>query len=121
MNVNVLDKIVKRFWANEGNSTIYYLGKCSEFAVALDRFLNQKGDIGKHGWFHTIYIYGNYYWDIRGKMTKKQLDFNFPIGSTSHPRPAYPDEIDHIYNLLDEEFTQKSVKGLQRAREELNL
>ena len=113
MNANKLDKIIKRFWANHNNNTIYYLGKCSEFAVALDRFLKGKGKIGKHGWFHTIYIYDGYLWDVRGKQTKHQLDFNMPIGATDEPRPARPDEIQHIMGLLNEPFTQHIVKELK--------
>jgi len=119
MNSNKLDKIIKRFWATQNNNTIYYLGKCSEVAVALDRFLNRKGKIGKHGWFHSIYLYDGYYWDIRGKMTKKELDFKMPIGATDEPRPATPDEIKHIYSLLDENFTKKVVEGLKKASKEV--
>lgn len=121
MNSENLDKVIKRFWNKENRNTIYYIGKCSEFAVALDRFLNRKGTIGKHGWFHTIYLYDNYYWDVRGKMTKKELDFNMPIGATSEPLPAKTEEIAHIYSLLNEEFTQKTVEGLKRAKEELGI
>jgi len=116
MNAEKLDEIIKRFWKREHNDTRYYLGFCSEFAVALDKFLDKKGKIGKHGWFHTIYIYDGYYWDVRGKMTKKKLDFNMPIGATDEPRPANPDEIKHIYDLLNVQKVNYILKGLKEAQ-----
>lgn len=116
MNPDRLDRIIKRFWNSEHRDTTYYLGFCSEVAVALDRFINKKGKIGKHGLFHTIYIYGGYYWDIHGRMTKKELDFVCPIGATDEPRPAYPHEIDHINNLLNKKKVQHILKGLEEAK-----
>lgn len=121
MNADTLDKIVKKFWKNKNRDTTYYMGYCSEFSVALDRFTNKGGKIGKHGWFHTIYIYKNYYWDVRGKQTKKQLDFNMPIGATDEPRPAFPEEIKHINDLLNVKKVNEILKGLREAQQEVKI
>jgi len=116
MKADKFDEIVKRFWKWEKNDTRYYLGFCSEVAVAMDKFLNKKGKIGKHGWFHTIYIWDGYYWDIRGKMTKRELDFKMPIGATDEPRPAKPEEIKHIYDLLNVKKVNYILKGFKDAQ-----
>ena len=119
MDTNTLDKTIKRFWKKESHDTKYYLGFCSEVAVALDRFLNKKGKIGKHGLFHTIYIYNGYYWDIRGKMDKRKLDLVMYVGATDEPRPANISEIKHINELLNVKKVNYILKGLKEARREI--
>lgn len=119
MNSNKLHAIIINFWDKENRDTRYYLGFCSEVAAALDKFMNKKGKIGKHGWFHTIYIYDGYYWDIRGKMSKNKLDMMMPIGATDEPRPAYPNEIKHIYSLLNKRMYNKILNGLKQSKKEL--
>lgn len=121
MNVNNLDAVIKRFWKNKGNDTIYYLGYCSEFAVSLDKFTNKIGKIGKNGWFHTIYIWDGLFWDVRGKMDRDKLAYNMPVGGTSIPRPATPDELKHINDLLNVERVNEILKGLKDAKTELRL
>lgn len=116
MNANELNKIIEKFWKNENKNTDYYLGFCSEVAVALDKFLNKTGKIGKNGWFHTLYIWDGWYWDIRGKMDKKKLAFNMPVGATSEVRPATPEELKHINDLLNVEKVNHILKGLREAQ-----
>ena len=119
MSIRKLNQIIDRFWAKEGRNPIWHTGYCSEVAVAFDTFLNGQGKIGKHGWFHTIYIYKEKYCDIRGCMTEKQIDFHNPIGSEGQPRPATPSELHHIYSLLNKKRTQYVIRGLKIAQQEL--
>jgi hypothetical protein len=119
MNSNKLDKIIRDFWEKEKFDDRYYLGYCSEVAVALDRFLKKAGLIGKHGWFHTIYIYDGWYWDIRGKMDKRKLDINMSVGALDEPRPATKDEIQHINDLLNVEKVNHIIKGLKEAQKNM--
>jgi len=122
MNVNKLDKIIKRFWKNERNNDVYYLGLCSEFAVALQRYLKGKGSITKHGLWHTVLKYKGYYCDVRGCMTYKQMNFNMPIGGVGGKdttREAQPDEIKHIYKLLNKDKVDHIYKSLKKAEKEV--
>jgi len=121
MNVQTLDKIIKQFWRNENKDTTWHTGFCSEFAVALDRFLNGAGQIGKQGWFHTIYIYKGNYCDVRGCMNENKLDFHNPIGSQGQPYPAAPHELQHINSLLNEGRVQRALAGLKRAQREVKM
>jgi len=120
MSVEKLDKIIKRFWAKEGNNTIWHTGYCSEVAVALDTFLKGQGQIGKQSWFHTIYIYKGAYCDIRGCMDEAKMDFHNPIGAQGKPTPAKPEELHHIYSLLNKERTKYVIRGLKQAQKELS-
>jgi len=116
MNPDTLDTIIKTFWKSERYNPDYYNGYCSEFAVALDRFLNHRGTIGKAGLFHTIYIYKGYFWDIHGKMTRNQLSLKMPITGTSIVQPANQKELDHIYSLLNTQVVNHILRGLKKSQ-----
>jgi len=111
INPQKLDRIIKKFWANERHNDVYYLGLCSEFAVALKRFL-KGGVIVKRGLMHTAFKYGNYYCDIRGCMTEGDFKARVP---GVYLRPATKEEIAHINSLLDEEIVRYIIKGLKEA------
>lgn len=83
MNVQQLQKIVKKFWEQEKKSdrfqTVlmnrYYMGDCLNFAVALYRFLGGRGTIMSYdGLFqgtHYALYYKGLYWDADGGESRK--------------------------------------------------
>ena len=115
MNTAKLHITIRRFHANNRYSDIYSNGLCSEFAVALKRYLH-GGTIYKHGLWHTVLYYKGKYCDIHGCQTSSQLMTNMPIGITkSNLRAAKPSEIAHINKLLDHTEVSRMVAGLKKA------
>jgi hypothetical protein len=122
MDTEKLNRIILKFWKNEHNNDVYYLGLCSEFAVALQRYLGGKGEITKHGLWHTVLKYNGMYCDIHGCMTENKLNFTMPIGGVGvneSTRKARPDEVAHIYGLLNERMTKHIYDGLKKAEKEI--
>lgn len=114
MNINKLNCIIHKFWQSERYNTIYYLGVCSEVAVALKKFLG-GGTIVKRGLMHTALKYNGHYCDIRGCMIEPEFRSRVPA---EYLRPATPKEIQHINNLLERHTVNYIVKGLKKARGE---
>jgi len=114
MNISTINKIIKRFWSNENRNDVYYLGLCSEFAVALKRFLG-SGTIYKAGLMHTCLKYKDHYCDIRGCYPKSKYRSIVPSISLE---PATNAEIHHIHNLLEKDTVTKIIKGLKQAQKE---
>jgi len=115
MDIKKLNAIIKRFWKNEGNNDVYYLGICSEFAVALRRSL-KAGTIYKAGLMHTFLEYNGYYCDIRGCYPPGRYKALVPSPSYT---PAKKSEIQHINNLLERDTVQHIVDGLKQAQREV--
>ena len=115
LEIQRLNKIILRFWKNEKNSDIYYLGVCSEVAVALKRFL-KGGTISKAGLMHTYFSYKGHYCDIRGCFTKSQYTMIVPAMSYT---PVTPKEIAHINSLLEHDTVAHILKGLKKASKEV--
>jgi len=111
MNISKLNCIIKKFWQSERYNDIYYLGICSEVAVALKRFLG-AGTIVKRGLLHTALEYKGYYCDIRGCKTEREFKATVP---GEYLRPATQKEIQHINNLLQRDKVRYIVGGLKRA------
>jgi len=114
MNIPKLNRIIAKFRENEG-SDIYALGTCSEFAVALRKFL-KGGTITKVGLTHTTLQYDGHYCDIYG--CKKQTH-----GVYTHP--ATPEEMKHINYYLEDGRPGKRntvgqiLRGLKKAEKEV--
>jgi len=115
MDPKRLDKIIKRFWANERRNDKYYLGVCSEVAVALKRFTG-GGKISKAGLMHTFFTYNGYYCDIRGCFAPNKYRSIVPA---PYYRPAEPKEIAHINNLLEHDTVAYILAGLRQAQREI--
>ena len=116
MNIQTLDKIIAKFWDSKRNDTRYYMGYCSEFAVALQRFL-KSGRTAKHGLWHTVLEYKKHYCDVRGCHTPSDMYVVSPTPEKT--RPANDSEIKHIYSLLHEDIVQDIVNGLKKAKVEV--
>jgi len=86
-------------------------GLCSEFAVALKKFLN-GGTISKAGLMHTYLTYQGYNCDIRGCFTKETYKFMTP---NEYYRPTNRSELTHINKLLDHERVAYIVRELRKA------
>ena len=112
MEIAELEKTIERFWESENRNDVYFLGLCSEFAVALKKFLG-GGVIYKAGLMHTLLYYKGHYCDIRGCFDKKTYAVRVPATSLT---PATKKEIAHIYKLLDYNKTNQIVKGLKKAQ-----
>ena len=112
IDINKLDKIIKRFWADEGHNDVYYMGICSEFAVALKRFL-KGGTIYKAGLMHTFLEYKGYYCDIRGCFAPSKYKTIVPATSYTS---ATSKEIAHINSLLEHDTVAHILKGLKQAQ-----
>jgi len=110
MDINKLNCAIKKFWQSEGYNEIYYMGVCSEVAVALKKFLGE-GTIVKRGLMHTALKYKDYYCDIRGCMTPQQFKTRVP---GEYLRPATPKEIQHINSLLEHHTVKKILNGLKK-------
>lgn len=115
MKTSRLNRIIRQFWKNERYNDIYYLGLCSEFAIALKRFLG-SGTIVKRGILHTGLKYKGYYCEVRGCMTERQFKNTVP---GEYLRPANAKEITHIYSLLKNHRVNDIVKGLRKAEKEV--
>ena len=115
MNISTINKTIKRFWKNENHSDVYYLGLCSEFAIALKRFLN-SGTIYKAGHMHTCLKYKDHYCDIRGCYPKSKYRSVAPSLSLL---PATKSEIQHINNLLEKDTVKKILSGLKKAQKDV--
>jgi hypothetical protein len=122
MDIDKLNKVIARFWDNNKRNTMFYLGMCSEFAVALQKYLGGKGEITKHGLFHTVLKYNGLYCDVRGCQTYEQLNFKMPIGGVGGrdtTRKATQKEIKHIYSLLNKRNVKYIYEGLKQAEKEV--
>ena len=114
MNIPKLNRIIAKFRENEG-SDIYALGTCSEFAVALRKFL-KGGTVAKDGLMHTVLQYDGHYCDIYGCKT-------YTSGEYIHP--ATPKEMKHINFYLEDGRPGKRdtvnivLRGLKRAEKEV--
>jgi len=115
MNTTKLNKIIKQFWANERHNDVYYLGICSEFAVALKKFLG-AGTIYKAGLMHTFLEHNGYYCDIRGCFTPARYK---TIAPAQYYRPATSKEIAHINSLLEHDTVAHIITGLKQAQKEV--
>jgi len=111
MNINKLSCIIRKFWQSERYNDIYYLGKCSEVAVALQRFL-KGGTIVKRGLMHTALKYNGYYCDIRGCFQEMEYKTKVP---GEYLRPATQKEIAHINSLLEHDTVAHIIKGLKKV------
>lgn len=115
MNITKLHSTIRKFHQQHNYSDIYKLGLCSEFAVALKRYLH-GGTIYKQGLWHTILYYNGKYCDINGCQSSSQLMSSSPIGLTkANLRAATPKELSHINNLLDHREVARIIKGLKKA------
>lgn len=115
MNITKLNKIIRTFWSNEDHNDIYPRGVCSEFAIALQRYLN-AGTIYKASLMHTFLKYKDHYCDIRGchpPSTYKTI-----VPSLSY-KPATKSELQHINNLLEQPTVDHIIKGLKKAEKEI--
>jgi len=115
MNIKKLDSVIKRFWQNEGKNDVYYLGVCSEFAMALRRFL-KAGTVYKAGLMHTFLEYKGYYCDIRGCFPPGKYKM---VASATSYTPATQKEIAHIQSLLEHDTVDHIIKGLKQAEKEI--
>ena len=115
LEIQKLNKIIRRFWKNENNSDLYFLGVCSEVAVALKKYLG-GGTISKAGLMHTYLSYKGYCCDIRGCYTVSEYPMIAPAFSYT---PATPKEIAHINSLLEHHTVAHIVKGLKKASKEV--
>ena len=111
MDKKRLHKIIRKFAENEPNEYIYKFGLCSEFAVALKRFL-KGGTISKAGLTHTYLKWKNHYCDITGCLNKEEFQFRNPSTSLS---PATKAEIAHINKLLEHKEVDRIYEGLKKA------
>jgi hypothetical protein len=116
MSPEKLNKIIKQFWKNENKSDVYYLGICSEFAIALRRFL-KAGTVYKAGLMHTFLEHKGYYCDIRGCFTPGR--YKGIVAATSYT-PATKKEIAHIQSLLEHDTVAHIIKGLKEAQREVS-
>jgi len=116
MNIKRLNAIIAQFWSTRLHNDVYYLGLCSEFAVALQKFLN-AGTICKAGILHTCLYYKNHYCDIRGCYLRSHYRTVVPSFSLS---PATDAEIKHIEKLLDTNTVKQIVSGLKQAQKEVD-
>lgn len=127
MNIPTLEKKIATFRKTE-NVDMFKYGLCSEFAVALKLFLNNKkritmkelttgvGQLHKHGLFHVCLKYQNKYCDIRGCQTESKLLMNDPMAINKEGnRPADVSEIQHLYDLLDRKEVLRIVEKLRRC------
>lgn len=115
MSITKLNRVIKRFWSNEDHNDIYPRGVCSEFAVALKRYLN-AGTIYKASIMHTFLKYKDHYCDIRGCYTPNEYQTVVPSLSYT---PATKSELDHINNLLEQSTVTHIIKGLKKAEKEI--
>jgi hypothetical protein len=125
MNNKKLEQILATFWNSKHRDTIYYLGKCADVSIALQKFLG-AGELFLVGsipnsniaW-HTVLHYNNAYWDIRGANTLQQLRQRNPIAQFCDDnhivKRANPQEINHIIKLLNPAFVQDTINGLKQA------
>lgn len=115
MSITELNRMIKQFGKVYGKD-IYRYGLCSEFAVALKRFLS-GGELYKHGLFHVCLKYKGYYCDIRGCQTESELLMDDPMAlSKDANRKAKPEEINHLMSLLKEKEVNKVVEGLKQIK-----
>jgi len=115
MSVTKLDSIIQRFGDEKGRD-IYRYGLCSEFAVALKRFLG-GGELYKHGLFHVCLKYKGFYCDIRGCQTEGELLMDDPMAlSKDANRKADQGEVKHLMDLLKEDRVKDIINGLKQAR-----
>lgn len=126
MDLDKLDRTIKRFWETKHRNDIYYLGRCADVSYAINKFLGGKGQIYTVGGdnktivWHTILKVGDYYFDIRGKQDINQVLRHNPIVlSKSSIQPAGPNEIAHIEKLLNHQFVQDTIDGLKKAEKEV--
>jgi hypothetical protein len=118
MSITELNRVIKQFAKTHGTD-IYRYGLCSEFAVALKRFLG-AGELYKHGLFHVCLKYKGYYCDIRGCQTESKLLMDDPIAlSKDANRKAKPEEVQHLMNLLQDDKVQNIIKGLNEAKNKI--
>jgi len=115
MKISKLNKIIRQFHKNENYNDIYSLGLCSEFAVALKRFLG-AGEIYKAGLLHTCLKYKDHYCDIRGCYPRTTYRGIVPSVSLE---PATNAEIAHIHKLLEKDSTKRILDGLRQAQKEV--
>jgi len=113
-----LHKVIKQFIRDEGGTNLYRLGRCSEFAVALKKFVG-SGTITKHGTWHTVLYWKNIYWDANGQHTLNNLKSTNYISAAENPHPATKEEIDHINSLLNKYFVDHILAGLRKASREV--
>ena len=111
MKIAKLNRIINQFWTDESHNDKYHFGLCSEFAIALQRYLN-SGQLYKAGLMHTFLKYKSSYCDIRGCFTPSEYTFKVPSPSYT---PATKSEIQHIKSLLDEKEVSHIIKGLKKA------
>jgi hypothetical protein len=120
-----LERVLAKFYSDVGRNSIYYLGRCADFAWALRSFLD-GGDfylVGKQGnsniaW-HIVLKYNDTYWDVRGSNTLEQIRARNPIiafnDDDNTVSLAGPNEIAHIEKLLNPEFVNSTIRGLKEA------
>lgn len=125
MQQDRLNKIIAFFWKSKGNDDIFFLGRCADVSIALQRFLN-GGQIYLVGaipnsniaW-HTVLKYGDLFYDIRGSNTLSQIRQRNPIVAFNDDlntvKKASPSDLLHIKSLLNEQFVQDTVNGLRQA------
>ena len=114
MSITKLNKILHQFRQNT-NPYNYKFGLCSEFAVALKRYLH-AGQLYKSGIMHTCLKYKDHYCDINGCFTYSKYRTISPSVSLS---PATKYEIHHIYNLLDNQAVQSILKTLKQSSKQI--
>jgi len=115
MKIQKLNTIIRTFWSNEDHDDIYARGVCSEFAIALKRYLN-AGTIYKASLMHTFLKYKDHYCDIRGCYTPSEYKTIVPSLSYT---PATKSELDHINSLLEHHTVNHIIKGLKKAEQEI--
>ena len=114
MQISKLNQIIARFRQNEGTD-IYGLGNCSEFAVALKKFLG-AGTISKEGLWHSSLYYKNHYCDIYGCKKTSYGIYN---------RPGTKSENKHIKHYLEDgrhgklNIMSKILTGLKKAKKQV--
>lgn len=125
MTAEKLNKILDKFWKSKGKNPIYHLGRCADFAWALQKFLHGGemytigGNPPKLAW-HVVLHWNGYYWDVRGKQDINQVMMHNPIAVNKNSIiKAGPEATQHIISLLNNDFVQDTINGLKKAEKEV--
>ena len=125
MNAEKLDRTIDKFWQSKGRSSLYHLGRCADFAYALQKFLRggqmyTVGGNNKDICWHVVLRHGDKYYDVRGGQNLDVVLRRNPIAlSKDAIQPAGPNEIAHIEKLLNHQFVQDTIEGLKQAEKEV--
>jgi hypothetical protein len=120
-----LSRTIDLFWKSKSRNDIYFLGRCADFAYALQKFLHGgelflvgKQPTGNVAW-HVVVKYNDKYWDVRGSNTLEQIRQRNPIiafnGDDNTVSKATASDMAHIHKLLNHDFVEETINGLKEA------